>query len=554
MKLIKFLMKYSRWGLLLALITGLASGVSNSGLLILLNTIINNFGESSSALALPFIGLCLLMLVFRLVSSFILIRLSRWAVYDLRLSISRKILSTPLRNLENLGTSRMIATLTDDIPSIATALTTFPVVAMHIAIVTTCIVYLGWLSWQLLLFFLAFTVFGIVIYNLPLQKATRFMEATRLEFDNLVKHFQSLTDGIKELKLNHHRRNDFLDNHLEVSSRKMRVQGIWGDSIFAFAGSFGHLLAFLLIGSILFLVPSIKDFNVEILTGFCLVIIYILTPLEVISNCVPLLSRAFVAMQTVESLGLDLEKESEALMISKTLPNKELEKLEIIDVSYTYYSEEKNETFKLGPINLEISPGEIVMLVGGNGSGKTTLAKILTGLYTPEEGTIECNGEAVSDQNRESYRQLFSVVFSDFYLFDYLLGIEKTNDKSMLEKYLEKLQLSHKVKIEEGKFSTLKLSQGQRKRLALLTAYVEDRPIFVFDEWAADQDPLFKEFFYNTLLQELKQKNKALLVISHDDRYFSIADRILKLEGGQLNNFQRTLPPKAELNLIGRGV
>jgi putative ATP-binding cassette transporter len=448
----------------------------------------------------------------------------------------------------------MIATLTDDIPSIATALTTLPIVAMHIAIVTTSIVYLGWLSWELLLFFLAFTVFGIIAYNLPLQKATRFMEATRIEFDNLVKHFQSLTDGIKELKLSHHRRNDFLDNHLEVSSRKMREQGIWGDSIFAFAGSFGHLLAFLFIGSLLFLVPNFKQFDTEVLTGFCLVIIYILTPLEVLSNCVPLLTRAFVAIQTVESLGLDLEKESETQAVSAILPEKQLNKLEINDVSYTYYSEEKNETFKLGPINLEISPGELVMLVGGNGSGKTTLAKILTGLYTPETGTIECDGELVTDQNREAYRQLFSVVFSDFYLFDYLLGIEKANNKSMLEKYLEKLDLSHKVKVEEGKFSTLKLSQGQRKRLALLTAYVEDRPIFVFDEWAADQDPVFKDFFYNTLLQELKEKNKALLVISHDDRYFDIADRILKLEGGHLIDHQTALPPKAEVNLIGSGV
>lgn len=551
MKLVKFLLNYSKWGLILALITGLASGVSNSGLLIYINTLVNRIDQPSSiTIVLGFASLCLLMLIFRLVSSVILIRLSRWAVYDLRMDISKKILSTPLSNIESMGTSKLLATLTDDIPSIATALTAIPVLFMHVAIITTCLIYLGWLSWQLLLGFLVFTVIGVITYNLPLQRATRYIEQTRFEWDNLMKHFQALTDGIKELKLHYLRRTDFIDNHLEASSRNMRVQGTRSDSIFAFAGSWGHLLAFCVIGLLLFLVPTIKQFNAEIITGYCIVIIYILTPLEVISNSVPLLSRALVALQKVESLGIDLARNSETFNTNK-LPQKTVVKnIEFKDVSYTYYSEEKNDTFTLGPINMEIEPGELVMLVGGNGSGKTTFAKIVTGLYTQESGEIRLNGELVTDENRENYRQIFSVVFSDFYLFDHLMGTDKTEDKELLEEYLNKLELNHKVKIEDGKFSTLKLSQGQRKRLALLAAYVEDRPVYVFDEWAADQDPIFKKFFYNTLLDELKAKNKALLVISHDDRYFHIADRIFKLENGVLTDQNIQLMEEAKAGLV----
>ncbi|SDM20561.1 putative ATP-binding cassette transporter [Franzmannia pantelleriensis] len=67
-----------------------------------------------------------------------------------------------------------------------------------------------------------------------------------------------------------------------------------------------------------------------------------------------------------------------------------------------------------------------------------------------------------------------------------------------------------------------------------MVAYLEDRPFLVFDEWAADQDPLFKEVFYREVLPELKRMGKAVLVISHDDRYFPLADRLVRLESGKL--------------------
>ncbi|MEN9207898.1 MAG: ATP-binding cassette domain-containing protein, partial [Gloeomargarita sp. GMQP_bins_14] len=177
-------------------------------------------------------------------------------------------------------------------------------------------------------------------------------------------------------------------------------------------------------------------------------------------------------------------------------------------------------------------PGEIVMIMGGNGSGKSTLAKLITGLYTPQSGQIIFDGVPVDAHNRYWYRQHFAVVFSDFYLFDSLLGIN--DDPTLAQQLLQKLQLDHKVRIENGRFSTIALSQGQRKRLALLVAYLEDRPIYLFDEWAADQDPRFKDFFYREFLPQLRTEGKTVLVISHDERYFACADRLIKLDYGQV--------------------
>ena len=68
----------------------------------------------------------------------------------------------------------------------------------------------------------------------------------------------------------------------------------------------------------------------------------------------------------------------------------------------------------------------------------------------------------------------------------------------------------------------------------MVVAYLEQRPFLVFDEWAADQDPVFKEVFYRQLLPELKAAGKTVFVISHDDKYFDCADKLLRMEHGQL--------------------
>jgi len=248
-----------------------------------------------------------------------------------------------------------------------------------------------------------------------------------------------------------------------------------------------------------------------------------------------LFGRANVALDKVNQLGVTLAQGStEECPIDQHEAEITFENLELVNVMHSYHRETEDSHFALGPINLNFRPGELVFLVGGNGSGKSTLAKIITGLYVPESGEIRLDGKAVTDKNRDNYRQLFSAVFADFYLFENFLGIHSGNVDEQAKMYLDQLHLSHKVKVKDGVLSTTAVSQGQRKRLALLTAYLEDRAFYLFDEWAADQDPLFKDVFYTQLLPELKARGKTVLVISHDDKYFHVADRIIKLDYGKL--------------------
>src|SRR5262249_40043597 len=156
------------------------------------------------------------------------------------------------------------------------------------------------------------------------------------------------------------------------------------------------------------------------------------------------------------------------------------------------------------------------------------------GLYPPASGAVRLNGQPVGDGDRARYRELFSTVFADGYLFEHLPGGGGVRSDDSARVYLHRLELGRKVRVDGGRFSTTELSPGQRKRLALVTSYLDDRPVYVFDEWAADQDPRFKQVFYTRLLPELKARGKAVVVISHDDRYFQVADRVVRLDEGTL--------------------
>jgi putative ATP-binding cassette transporter len=257
-------------------------------------------------------------------------------------------------------------------------------------------------------------------------------------------------------------------------------------------------------------------------------------PLESILENLPAIAQASIALRKIDTLGLSLASRAETIPQDKPNPQPFFNSIELVQITHTYRRENEESNFTLGPIDLTFHPGELIFIVGGNGSGKSTLAKLVTGLYIPDAGKIRLDGEPITEQNREAYRQLFATVFSDFYLFERILGINLDNLDTQAQQYLRQLQLEHKVQVKEGILSTTDLSQGQRKRLALLTAYLEDRPIYLFDEWASDQDPLFREIFYKQLLPELKHRSKAVLVISHDDRYFHLADRTIELDYGKL--------------------
>jgi putative pyoverdin transport system ATP-binding/permease protein len=201
------------------------------------------------------------------------------------------------------------------------------------------------------------------------------------------------------------------------------------------------------------------------------------------------------------------------------------------DASNGNGSGETNGGFSIGPLDLTINRGETIFLVGGNGSGKTTTLKLLTGLYVPQSGVIKVDHDIVGRHNVQRYRELFSTVFTQFHLFDRLYGLEHVKDEQVNE-LLDELQLTGKTRFENGRFTTTELSTGQRKRLALAVCLLEGADILVFDEWAADQDPHFRKYFYEQVLRRLKAQGITIIAATHDDRYWHLADRVIRMEYG----------------------
>lgn len=532
MRLILLLLRASWKVVLLAGLLGGISGIANVSLLALIHRALQRPGASSALLMSLFAACCLFVLLTRIGSQMFLVRLAQYSVSQLRLGLCRRILESPLRHLEEIGTHRMLGSLTGDVLVVAQALNGVPTMCVNVVILVCGAVYLGTLSGVVLLGALIFALLGTGSYWYASRRASSYIRAGRESQDILLQHIRSLIRGVKEMKIHTERRREFMEQILLPAEVDVRENHFVGSCLQDAAATWGRLLFLIAIGLLLFAWPRIQALDAGTLTGYVLAIFYLMSPLERIVAWVPLMARAAISVNKIERLGLMLDAApAEGAAVT---PIGSWENIELVGVMHVYQREGHEHGFLLGPIDLTLHPGEIVFVVGGNGSGKTTLGKLLTGLYVPEEGEIRLDGEPIGAENRESYRQLFTAVFDDAVVFEALWGLEMPDLDGRAARYLRELQLDHAVQVKDGVFSTTELSRGQRKRLALLTAYLEDRSVYLFDEWAADQDPVFKKTFYQQILPELKRRGKTVVAITHDDRYFTSADRVIKLEEGRL--------------------
>lgn len=536
MKLLGLLFKNSWWLMALAGTLGLLSGASTAGLIATINKAIEFSDEPNHYLAASFIGLCGVAFATTALSQVLVVRITQSTIYRLQMELVSRILDCPLRQLEFIGKSRLMAALTDDVDAVSKASPWLSGLLANSTLLLGCGAYLAWLSPLLFSGLLAFMLLALYSYQVLVNRGLLAFKFARQIRDRLFEHFRTATEGTKELKIHRQRRIAFISEDLSQDAAEYRHYRTFAMSVFAYSGSWALILFFIPIALLLFLLPRFSTIPQALMASYALTIVFTINPLRTILNARPMLAQANIALKNIDTLGLSLaalgveSKASESSFISLT---SSWSSIELIDAVHTY-SSENDCNFILGPLNLKFQPGEIIFIVGGNGSGKSTLVKLIIGLYNPEQGKILLDGKPLSNANSEVFRELFSVVFSDFYLFDRLLGLDVPNLDDRAHAYLQQLQLDRAVQLQDGVFSTRNLSQGQRKRLALLTAYLEDRPIYIFDEWASDQDPTFKRVFYEQLLPELKARGKTVIVVSHDDRYFECADRLLKLDYGKV--------------------
>ncbi|AUT42776.1 multidrug ABC transporter permease/ATP-binding protein [Aeromonas caviae] len=523
MELLSLVYRQYRWPFIAITLLSLLSAVSGIGVIAFINqSLIESVGDPLPILG-QLVGLVLLLLVITLGSQLALTTLGHHFVYRLRGRLLKQLLDTDVARLRQIGQGPLLASLSSDIGQITIAFVRLPELVQGLVLTLGSIIYLGLLSPALLGVTALWVTVTMVVGWLLVNRVYRHLAHMRQAEDRLYQNYQSIIAGCKELALNRERAHFVYHQLYEQNARDYREQIIRADTYHLSAVNWSNIMMLGAIGLVFFLANGLGWANTNVAATFALTLLFLRTPLLQGIGALPTLIAAQVAFDKIAALNLAEPDEAFPLPPAP----RPWQRIELEQVSFHYQGE---GGFSVGPINLVIERGEQIFLIGGNGSGKSTLAMLLTGLYQPVSGRILLDGEPVTDRN--GYLGLFSAIFTDYHLFQHLLGPE--SKEALVAEWLERLQMGSKLAIEDGFIADIDLSQGQRKRVALLLALAEQREVMLFDEWAADQDPQFRRIFYQVLLPRLKEMGKTVIAISHDDHYFSLADRLLEMRQGRL--------------------
>ena len=517
----------------MAMVAGLTQTIS----ILIVNTAVVKFVEESYVDTRLFFLFILVMVLVIYAQTYVLkqtIELIEGAMARTRVRITNKIRQAELASIEGKNQGDIYLNLTQD-GNLISASSMFLALAIQSSfIVLFCFIYIAWLSPVAFVVLISLMVLFLWFYYVQDRSIQEHMDRAseqEASFFGLLNH---MLLGFKEIKLNN-AKNDGLFNHVQQVSQEAKQSKITVGKKFVLEFFATILMEACLLTAVVFILPSFNEGHGTIIISITAVVLFLSGHLYMMLGALPIFS--WVNARAAKILRLERELDQTYRPVEKMAP-REVEKLydfrmiDFIDMEYVYRDEEGYPLFPFGPVTLSIKREEILFIVGENGSGKTTLLKLLSGLYFPHKGKIRVDGEVIPIQAYGPYRNLFATVFSDFHLFDKLYGLDAVEDRQV-EDWLKRMQLEKKTSCWNQVFSTLTLSTGQRKRLAFIAALLENRPIYIFDELASDQDPEFRRVFYEEVLPDLKRKGKTILAVSHDDRFWHVADRVVKFEYGK---------------------
>ncbi|WP_340203691.1 cyclic peptide export ABC transporter [Ascidiimonas sp. W6] len=464
-----------------------------------------------------------------------LVKINQKLMYDIRVKLIHKIMQTSFQKLEEIPKERIYTVLNEDVTLMGGATGTFVNLVTSVITILGAFVYMFSISTWSTLIIIVTMVCLAYLYHYVGQKANVYFESARDERNTFMNLVNGMVDGMKEINLHKIKKHQYVED-MSNSAYVFKDKNTTADIKFVNAFLVGESLLLLLLGLVSIGLSRIyPDTSFFTLMSFVIVLLYLIGPINSVLNAVPHLMRLKVSWLRIQKFLKDIPADiANSKLEEHSIPNSVVQSLKMEDINFNYSDTNRGNkrSFGVGPINLEITKGEVLFITGGNGSGKTTLAKILIGLYKPDTGLIKINDEIITGSE---LGECFSVTFNPLYLFKKIYGISLEDRKEEIQRLIETLQLQDKVEIKNNEFSTINLSSGQRKRLGLLKCYLEDRPIYLFDEWAADQDPEFRLFFYRELIPQMKAAGKIIIAITHDNHYFDVADKILELREGKMN-------------------
>lgn len=536
MDLIKFIYREAEGSKLKMTATSFVSGMSRGMLLATINsTAANTFSRTTDH---SYIFYFILFLVLYITSSYyvkvnssILIEKAK---HRLTMRLADKLMLAELGFIESYNQSDLYQKIRMDVNVVCSVANTMLNSSQAAILLFFCLIYIAWLVPIALFFTLVGIIIGVATYFIQHRKIIEKVKLARSTAVEFTERLRDLISGFKELKVNTGKRNDFQEHMVTVSNehRSLNIEVTRLETI-SFLTT--QIFIFTLIAVVIFALPLIYPVNETITFQFFASILFLIGPLETLISSYQNIAKANISLENILNLEADIDKSTSEQTGTGRLKNTGFVKINLENIFFNYQKNNTDDKFNIGPINMKINRGEILFIVGGNGTGKTTLLKLITGLYTPSAGQILINGEKITPENKQDYRELFTTIFTDFHIFKKLYGIRKLDEKK-LHTIMDKLKLAEKTSVKDGYFTSTRLSRGQMKRLAYLVTCFDNREIYVFDEFAADQDPIFKKYFYYTILPELKEAGKTVIAVTHDDNYYDACDRLIKMDNGKIVN------------------
>ena len=441
-------------------------------------------------------------------------------IHKIRLRVMDHIRRSELLPIEAIGRSRIVAAITSDTAVLTQASNMLSFSIQGAVLVFFVAIYVAFLSLAAIVTtILVIGVAGVIFHYKNRRLAAEKQKSAEWEgrlFDRLT----DFLDGFKEVRLNAARSMDLFEDASEVSRTAANIKINSQAETFKLIVT-SQISMYVLIGSVVFVAPQFSEaLGGLTLTKTTTALMFIVGACFGLVQSIPILLNANAAADRIEQLEIELQATASALDAAGSAAPSRFDAIEMTGIQFRYVDKFSEATFKIGPIDFSLHPGELVFITGGNGSGKSTFLRVLAGLYPPDSGQIRLNGQQINDETRDKYRSLMSAIFFDYHLFRKLYGIPDP-EPAEVDRLLRQFRLDTKTGLTNGEFRTLDLSGGQRRRLALIVSLLEKRPILLLDEWTAEQDPEFRRKFYDELLPDLMRAGATVVVITHDDRYLN---------------------------------
>lgn len=537
MKLFRFVMPADSAAGMRFVIISLLAGLMNAGVLMIVNIASQTAYGTAENFYLFFVFLLAVAIYFVAQGrAFAMVAADVEAtVYRARLGLLGLIRRCELLSIEAIGEARILGAMTAEAQRLSQAMSQLTTGLQSVLVAFLTGIYIAYISRAaFVLWMISVAISGYLILR-QWDVSQRLLTRATAKDGEFQDTSAALLHGFKEVKLSR-RRADAL--YVELFAQADAARAIRTEAQAGMSRSyvFGQVLFFLLVGAMVFLLPALSDISAKTLAEATMAVLFVLGPVSMIIGAVPALASAEAAARAIVGLEAALEAQvaAEAAADDGDVPPDigRFRSLELSGVTFRYPDNNRGDGFVLGPIDFRVAAGETVFITGGNGAGKSTFLRLLTGLYRPQSGRILLDGSPVDPTHLQELRDRIAAVFADYFLFRKLYGVDVVAEEA--GELLRDMEIADKAAIRNGAFSTVQLSTGQRKRLALIAAVLEGKKLLVLDEWAADQDPGFRRKFYEVLLPALKRRGITIIAATHDDRWFHLADRRIRLSDGRI--------------------